>query len=160
RCPRAGARPPAPPRRPPSTAPSPASGRDELAALRADAVEQLRERVRELLHALPLERVDDVVVVDAGLGDLLEYAPRLVQVSLKRERHLAMVFEGRDRLLRHRVDRLGADQVLDVEHVAVVRVLRRGRGPEAALRRGALRAQRLPALAGEELLVALVGELR
>src|SRR5207248_11692797 len=51
------------------------------------------------------------------------------------------------------------DQILDVHHVAVVRVLGGRRGPEAALRGVALLAELVPALAGEELLVALVGEL-
>ena len=71
-----------------------------------------------------------------------------------------MVLERLDRLLGHRVHRLGADQLLDVEDVAVVGVLGRGRGPEAALLRRAVGAELLPALAGVELLVALVRELR
>ena len=104
---------------------------------------------------------DDVVVVDPGLGDPLEDPLRLVEVPLERGRDLAVVLERLDRLLGHRVHGLGADQLLDVHHVAVLRVLRRGRGPEAALRACApFACQRLPALAREELLVALVGELR
>src|SRR3954454_7985315 len=104
RCPRAGARPPGLPRRPPRAAPlAPASGRDELAALGADAVEELAERVRELLHALALEHGHDVVVVHAGFLDLLEHPVRFVHVALERERNLAVVLEGLDRLLRHRV---------------------------------------------------------
>src|ERR1051325_6575115 len=67
------------------------SGRDELAALRAHAFEQFRERVGELLHAFLLEHDHDVVVVDAGPGYAFEDAPRLVQVAFERERHLAVV---------------------------------------------------------------------
>ena len=55
-----------------------------------------------------------------------------------------MVLEGLDRLLGHRVHGVRADQLLDVEHVAVGGVLRRGRGPEAALRPGALAARGTP----------------
>ena len=40
---------------------------DELAGLGADAVEELGERVRELVDPLTLERGGDVVVVDPGL---------------------------------------------------------------------------------------------
>ena len=54
------------------------SRRGELRPLRADPVEQLVERVGELLHAFRLERVDDVVVVDAGLRELSEQLLRLV----------------------------------------------------------------------------------
>ena len=46
--------------------------------LRGDALQQLVEGVEELLDALALERVDDVVVVDACLAELVEerLAPR------------------------------------------------------------------------------------
>src|SRR5919202_4716300 len=50
----------------------------ELAALRADPVEQLLERIGELLHALLLEGRDDVVVVDARGGEIVQKAARLV----------------------------------------------------------------------------------
>src|SRR5688500_9925935 len=96
------------------------SSRRELRPLRPDPVQQLLEGVGELLHALRLERLDDVVVVDARLGELLEQPPRLVEALRERlPADLAVVLEGLDRLERHRVHRLGADQLLDVEHVAV-----------------------------------------
>src|SRR5215213_9285311 len=44
-----------------------ALGRHELAGLRANAFEELRERVGELLHTLALERLGHIVVVDARL---------------------------------------------------------------------------------------------
>src|SRR5437867_4490906 len=44
----------------------------ELSPLRPHAVEQLDEGVGELLHAFQLERLRDVVVVDADRRDLLE----------------------------------------------------------------------------------------
>src|SRR5262249_22344744 len=94
-----------------------ASGGDELAALGHNPLEQLAERVGELLDTLLLECHDDVVVVDTGLGDALEHLPGPVDVLLQRERHLAVVLEGADRLLGHRVHGLGPDQVLDVQHV-------------------------------------------
>ena len=56
----------------------PRSRRRQRARLGADAVEQLGEGVGELLHALRLERRDDVVVVDAGGGEIREQRVRLV----------------------------------------------------------------------------------
>ena len=43
--------------------------------------------------------------------------------------HLAVILERLHGLERHGVHRLGADQLLDVDHVAVFGVLRRGGGP-------------------------------
>ena len=71
----------------------------------------------------------------------------------------SVVLEGLDRLERHRVHGVWADQLVDVEDVAVGRVLRRGRRPQAALDACALGGEPLPALAGERLLVVDVGEL-
>src|SRR6266545_3924439 len=133
--------------------------RDPLPVLRPDALEELLERLRELLDALALERLGDVVVVDACLRDLLEDALRLVDALFERWGHSPVVLEGPDRLLGHRVHRLGADELLDVEDVRVGGILRRGRGPEAALGPRPLRAEEFPALAREGLLVALVREL-
>ncbi len=65
-------------RRSPRSARRSSSRRGELGPLGANPVEQLLERVGELLDALRLERLDDVVVVDADLGQPLEQllAPR------------------------------------------------------------------------------------
>ncbi|GJE46385.1 hypothetical protein AEGHOMDF_5589 [Methylobacterium soli] len=60
---------------------------------------------------------------------------------------------------RHGVDGVGADQLLDVEDVRVGLVLGARRGPEQALRLGALLGQGRPARIREEALVALIGEL-
>src|SRR3954470_4848169 len=139
-------------------APALPGGPGELVALGLDVVEQLLEGVGELLDALALERVDHVVVADARLAELLEEAVRAVDVVLEGAVRLAVVLEGLDRLGRHRVDGLGADQLLDVHRVAVALVLDRGRRPQAALRLGALGLQGLEAVAGEDLLVGLVGE--
>ena len=98
--------------------------------------------------------------VDAGRRELLEAAPRLVDALLERERDLAVVLERLDRLLGIVFTVSRPDQLLDVEDVAVGRVLGRGRGPEAPLLRRALRLERLPALAREDLLPVLVRELR
>ena len=89
------ARPPGPRRRPPTW-------RSEAATLRPRPARRAwpgRRRAaprtsRRTSRRPPLERVDHVVVVDAGLGDSLEDAPRLVDILLERERDLAVILEG------------------------------------------------------------------
>src|SRR5712692_6314067 len=138
-----------------------ASGGGELPTLRAHPLEELVERVGELLHALELERLRDVVVVDADRGELLEQLVRLLDtVQNGVAANLAVILEGDDRLQRHRVHRLRSDQLLDVHHVAVLRILRRSRRPQAALRIRALAGEELPARPRKRLLVVLVRELR
>ncbi len=104
---------------------------------------------------------DDVVVVDARLGEILEELVRLVDALHHRvAAHLAVILERLDRLERHRVHGVGPDELLDVHRVAVGGVLRRGRRPQRALRPRALALQVLPALALERLAEVLVRELR
>src|SRR5215207_1866617 len=57
---------------------------NELIPLALEVGEQLAEGLRELLHPLALERLDDVVVVDAGGREGLERAPRGVDVVVER----------------------------------------------------------------------------
>ena len=126
-----------------------------------EALDQVGERFRELLDALALEGLYDLVIRDAGGLEGVEDPARLLRVLEQRvAADLAVVLEGLDRLARHRVDRVGPDQLLDVDHVAVVGVLRRRRRPQAALLGRALGLQRLPLRSHEDLLVGLVGELR
>src|SRR5258706_1449092 len=133
----------------------------ELPPLGAHPLEQLLEGVGELLHAFHLERLADVVVVDADRRELLEQLVRFLHTLRDRvASHLSVILEGFDRLLRHRVHGERADQLLHVHHVAVRRVLRRGRRPEAALWIRTLRGEELPALAGERSLEMFVRELR
>ena len=121
---------------------------------------QLDERVGELLHALLLQRVGHVVVVDAGIAQLVEQALRFVKTALQRLLDPAVILKRLDRLLRHRVHRQRPDQLLDVHHVAVRRVLRRRGRPEAALRVRTRACEAVPAVTREHALVVLVRELR
>ena len=61
---------------------------------------------------------------------------------------------------RDGVDGVRSDQLLDVEDIAVSGILGARAGPEHALCLGALRAKRVPPRAGEDVLVALIGQLR
>ena len=93
--------------------------------------------------------VDDVGEVDAGVGQPGQPAtPRRPD----RRRPSGRRCRGRervDRLGRHRVDRVRADERVDVQKVRVGRVLGGGRRPQRALDLGTLGRQRLPAGAGE-----------
>jgi hypothetical protein len=60
---------------------------------------------------------------------------------------------------RHGVDGVRADQLFDVEDVAIGLVLGAGRGPEQPLGPRAMRSQRVPARAGEQTQIALISEL-
>ena len=70
-----------------------------------------------------------------------------------------MVGERAQRGLGHRVDHVGRDQLLDVEHVGVGRILGAGAGPERPLGMRAGVAQGPPARVREALAVAAVGAL-
>ena len=61
---------------------------------------------------------------------------------------------------RNGVHRIVANQFLDVNHVAVLWILRACAGPEYALAFRATLRQRIPARAAEQLFILCVGELR
>ncbi len=52
---------------------------------------------------------------------------------------VAVIEQRVERLRRHRVDRIGADDGLDVHQIGIVRILRRRRGPQRPLHGAALR---------------------
>ena len=60
---------------------------------------------------------------------------------------------------RHGVDRIGADQFLDVDDVAVFGILGAGAGPEHALCLRAFGCESFPARSAENALITLIGEL-
>jgi type II secretory pathway predicted ATPase ExeA len=91
------------------------SGQRERPRLALSVLQQLLEGGREFLDALALERVGQVVVVDAHALQSLEYPSRLVQAVSSAALRAAVVLVGHDRLLGHRVDGVRAEQLLDVE---------------------------------------------
>ena len=84
---------------------------------------------------------------------------RPVDILLESRAHFAMIAERIHRRGRNGVDRVGSDQLLDIEYVAVVFVLRSGACPKQPLHPRALGPQLLPTRAGEKPLVALIGKL-
>ena len=70
-----------------------------------------------------------------------------------------MIAEGVERGRRHGIDGVGTDQLLDIEYVAIVLVLGAGGGPQQSLRPCAPGREPVPARAGKQPLVFLIGEL-
>jgi hypothetical protein len=104
-----------------------------LLALRLDRLDQLVEALRERLDALLDELARRLVHAHALRLDLADRLARPVHVAVERALERPVVEERLDRVERHRVHRLRADELLHVEHVAVVGVLRARAGPQAAL---------------------------
>ena len=131
---------------------------DVLRGLR-DRLQEALERFRERGDAFDLQLVCDLVEVDARGRELLQLALRKVQVLVEAAAHLAVLAEGRERRGRNGVDRVGADELLDVVGVRIAGILGRRAGPERTLRAGAGLAQPVPARTVEELLEVLVRHL-
>ena len=90
----------------------------------------------------------DLVEVDARLGQRAQVG---LGVDLDRAAFdVRVVGGGEQRRHRHRVDRLGADEPVDVHRVRVLRVLHAGRGPQRPLDRRARLAQLREAIAVED----------
>ncbi len=114
----------------------------------ADAPQQALEVRGEGGQPFLQQPLPDRRHVDAGLAELPQSPLRLRGVvDPGRGRRLAVIGEGAQRRLRHRVDGVRRDQILDVQHVAVRRVLRARGSPERALHARSGFRQPLPARA-------------
>ena len=71
-----------------------------------------------------------------------------------------MIAKSLQRRRRNRVHGSRADEFLDINHVAIIGILRAGTGPQEALGLCAPVRQCLPPLAAEEFAIPLVGQLR
>ena len=117
--------------------------------------QQLVHRDDERVDAVAQQLVGDVVEVDPGVGERAQVVRRVVRGG--RAGDVALVGGGPERRQRHRVDRVGRDEAVDVQRVRVRRVLHAGRGPQRPLDRAARRAQRGELVAAEHALERLVG---
>src|SRR3954471_18211412 len=134
---------------------------DYLAGLTLYYFQELVKGVGKLLDTLLLQDLRYVLVVHPDLAQPLDELPRLIQALLDGAlgTDVAVVYERFEGRIWHGVHRVGACELLNVHHVPVFGILRRGRGPERALLGCTLRLQELPVFAGEDLLERLVGEL-
>ena len=100
----------------------------------ASVVWQLVPGDDELVDALLDEHLDHVVVVDAGVLERLHVGGGVVVERPDAVApHLAVVGDGVEGLLGHRVDGVLDDEVDDVHRVVVVGVLHAGRRPQRPL---------------------------
>ena len=120
---------------------------------------QLVGGVGEQFHAVLDQIGGDGIERDAGLLELGQHAPCVLDILLQTVAQPAMVAEGVERGRRHGIDGVGTDQLLDIEHVAIVLVLGAGGGPQQSLRPCASGGKPVPARAGKQPLVFLIGEL-
>src|SRR5207253_2732435 len=116
-------------------------------------------RIRENTDTVVKYFARDLVEGDAELLEGFHDLPSPQEVLLEAGAKLPVIAKSIHRGQRHRIDRGGADQLLDIKHVAVFRIFGSGACPKQALRPSALRAQRLPSRPGEEALISFVGEL-
>src|SRR5207237_5516081 len=114
----------------------------------------------EGVESVLLKFLGDGLEVNADIGKLADESAALFESLFERERDTSVVAYGRVSRGRDGVDGLGADEVVNVEHVGVFRVLRARRGPEAALHLRAFGFQFGEALAVEDLFELPVCELR
>src|SRR5215213_4311159 len=105
----------------------------QLVGLLRYLLDELVEGVGELLDALLLEHIGYVLVGYASFFEILQELAGLVDVFLDGLADVGMVLHVLDGGLRHGVDRVRADEVLDVHHVGVLRVLGRGGCPQGPL---------------------------
>ena len=131
----------------------------ELLGLRRQRGEHLLVGGVEAGDALVLQGQSDVVHVDAGRGEPAHHLGGLVHSGVDGAGQGAVVGERGDGDLGQGVDRVRADQFVDVAGVGIGRVLGGGRGPQRPLRARPERGQALPPLAGEPLPEQPVGEL-
>ena len=134
------------------------TARDGVAP-RLDHRHERHEGFIERAHAVGGELRRDLLEAEPLLLELPQNFPRRVEILLDREPHLAVIFErvvcGRGK----RVNRVARDQRLDVQHVAVLRILRPRRCPQRTLHIGAPRAELLKSIAAEVFLEELIREL-
>jgi hypothetical protein len=92
------------------------------------------------LHAFPLELACDRAEFDSGRRSVRKRLLGLGRVRVERPGDGSVVRERAQRLLGHRVDDVGSDQLGDLEHIGVTRILRPSTGPQRPLpfRTGAL----------------------
>ena len=111
---------------------------DELGAAFAARLsisgEQLVERLGEKFDALGGELVGDSLHRDSGAREIIHGLPRNVDVFFEAGARMAVVAKGVERGRRNRINRIGPDEFLDVEHIAIGRIFGAGAGPEQALR--------------------------
>src|SRR5689334_8026545 len=101
--------------------------------LGGDAGQQLVERLDELVDALVLKLIGDGLHVDPDLGQSGDGGAGALKVLLNGRGDCAVIAERFERVARHRVNGVRADQRVGVEQIGIGLILDTGAGPERAL---------------------------
>ena len=129
-------------------------------AFGSDGAVKLVGRGGKQVHAFFHQRVRHFVERNSGGLEVGHHALGACQIQLDRVRlRLAVVAERSDGRRRNGVDRVVADQRVEIERVGIGFVLCAGGGPQETLRARAALGQRFPARAGEQPLIIAIGEL-
>ena len=99
-----------------------------------DHGEQLVERIGEKLHGVVGELVGDCLHRNSGAREIVHGLLRDVDGLFEAGARMAVIAKRVERGGRNRIDRVGADEFLDVHDVAIGRIFRAGAGPQQALR--------------------------
>ena len=132
---------------------------DVLVPLVADDVEQGLVRLNEFFDAFVFELRRDDTEIDAGFLQPCHHPTCLADTLRYRVARFAVVDEGGDGFFGHGVDGVRPNQRLDIHDVAIRRILGAGAGPKHPLGPGTTLRQRLPALAGDQVLEAPISQL-
>src|SRR5215204_2934192 len=115
----------------------------ELLGLARDRADQIVPGLDEGVGSLLLQARGQLLDADPGALELVQHLLGVAAVGRQRVRDLAMVLEGEQGLVGHRVDREWGGERLDVVHVRGLGVLGAGAGEEQPLGPGALVLQAL-----------------
>jgi hypothetical protein len=116
--------------------------------------------VAERFHPFALELSGDGGEVDTSVCGLRKRLLGFACIGIDRPRDLAVIGKCSQRLLRHRADDVGSDQLCDVENIGEGRILRPRARPQRSLALGAEVRQAAPPIAGEAGEILLVGDAR
>jgi len=113
------------------------------------------EEAHPVVDKLCRHRIDR----NADTGECVHDRARRGDILIEAGARPTMITMRIHRRRRHRVDRVGADQLIDIEDVAVGLVLGPGTRPQEPLCLRALLRKALPAFVSVDLFVELIGEL-
>ena len=102
----------------------------DFRALVCDSAKQLVGGIGEELHAFLHKVAGDGIERNPAAREVGQYLPCLVHVLFKAVAQFAVIAERIEGCRGDGVDRVLADQLLDIENVTVVLVLGAGRGPQ------------------------------
>ena len=133
---------------------------DLAASPLVDRREQAIEGLAEERDAVFEQPVGHVIERDSDALERGDRRTRVLDVVFEARPQPAVIAEGLERRWRNRVDRVTADQLFNVAHVAIAWVLGTGARPEETLWMRSPGREPLPLGGTAERQVALIGELR